>query len=431
MSVLVVLGFQWGDEGKGKIIDWLSLQSDIVARFQGGNNAGHTVIVGDAKYILHLIPSGIIHEKPQCLIGNGVVIDAYELQQEIDSVEKIGIQVKGRLFVSSNAHCLMPYHVQIDKLQEQRRGKAKIGTTGRGIGACYGDKTTRHGVRVCDLMRPERWDFFISRILEYHNPYIHTLDPELTLTAEGLAKVFSDYREILEPLAIDGPSYLHEAITTGKRVMCEGAQGLMLDVDFGTYPFVTSSNPSPGGVCTGLGLPPMAINRILGVAKAYTTRVGAGPFPTEFEDDLGDRVRELGGEYGATTGRPRRCGWFDAALIRRSAQLSGATDVAITKLDVLDTLEELRICTGYKWNGKELDIFPFGLGHEDQLEPIYETLPGWQTPLSHMRHTSDLPERAINYVKRIEELCGIRVSAVSVGAERSQTILIKEISFFD
>jgi adenylosuccinate synthase len=246
-----------------------------------------------------------------------------------------------------------------------------------------------------------------------------------------LAKVFSDYREILEPLAIDGPSYLHEAITTGKRVMCEGAQGLMLDVDFGTYPFVTSSNPSPGGVCTGLGLPPMAINRILGVAKAYTTRVGAGPFPTEFEDDLGDRVRELGGEYGATTGRPRRCGWFDAALIRRSAQLSGATDVAITKLDVLDTLEELRICTGYKWNGKELDIFPFGLGHEDQLEPIYETLPGWQTPLSHMRHTSDLPERAINYVKRIEELCGIRVSAVSVGAERSQTILIKEISFFD
>ena len=431
MSVVVVLGLQWGDEGKGKIIDWLSSQADVVARYQGGNNAGHTVIVGDKQYILHLIPSGIIHDKPMCLIGNGVVINPVELKKEIDKMEAAGIKVNGRLFVSENAHCLMPYHIKMDQLQEQKRGKSKIGTTGRGIGSCYGDKTTRHGIRFCEVLNPARWDFSIARVMEFHNEYLKTLDPDFQITESDMRETLAQYKELMEPYVIDGVSYVNDALNNGQRVMAEGAQGIMLDVDFGTYPFVTSSNPSTGGVCTGLGIPPMAIKRVVGVAKAYTTRVGAGPFPTEFDEEFGEKVRELGGEYGATTGRPRRCGWLDIALLRRTLQITGTTDIIVTKLDVLDTLDEISICTGYKVNGEPYSIFPFGLTDDDVVEPILETMPGWKTSLCDARSVDELPKEALDYVKRIEELCKAHVTAVSVGADRVQTILTREISFFD
>ncbi|MBN1517856.1 adenylosuccinate synthase [Candidatus Sumerlaeota bacterium] len=431
MSVVVVLGLQWGDEGKGKVIDWLSSKADLVARYQGGNNAGHTVLVKGQQYILHLIPSGIIVPGTRCLIGNGVVVNPRALKKEIEEMEGLGIEVAGRLFVSENAHCLMPYHERIDQLQESGRGAGKIGTTGRGIGVAYSDKVGRDGLRFCDIVNERRWDWLAERVLPHINQQYAALQAEDRLEVGEFKALLAEFKEFIKPYIVDGVSMINDAIQADERVLCEGAQGIMLDIDFGTYPYVTSSNPSTGGVCTGLGIPPMQIKRVVGVAKAYTTRVGEGPFPTEYDDVFGLKVRTLGSEFGATTGRPRRCGWFDAALLRRTVQITGATDLIITKLDVLDTLEEIKICTGYKVNGKEHDIFPCGLSKEDKVEPIYETLPGWQTSLCDIRNAADLPRETMDYVQRIEQLVRTHVTAVSVGAERDQTILTREISFFD
>lgn len=431
MSTVVVLGLQWGDEGKGKVIDWLSSRANLVVRYQGGNNAGHTVIVKDKQYILHLIPSGIIGPDARCLIANGVVVNPQALKKEIEELKELGVDVKDRLFVSENAHCLMPWHEKIDQLQETVRGSDKIGTTGRGIGVAYADKVGRHGLRFCDIVNERRWDWLTDRVIPHINRQYASLQSDERLDAESFKALLAEYKEFISPYLVDGVSMINNAIKAGEHVLCEGAQGVMLDIDFGTYPYVTSSNPSTGGVCTGTGIPPTKIKRVVGVAKAYTTRVGEGPFPTEYDDVFGLKMRTLGSEFGATTGRPRRCGWFDAALLRRTAQITGVTDIVITKLDVLDTLEEIKICKGYIVNGKEHDIYPFGLSKEDEVEPIYETLPGWKTSLCDIRNAADLPQETLDYIQKIEQLVQTHVSAVSVGAERDQTILTREISFFD
>lgn len=427
MSVSVVLGCQWGDEGKGKLVDWLADRVDVVARYQGGPNAGHTVQVEGRQIIFHMIPSGILRPNTVCLIGNGVVVSTEALRGELADLAEFGVSVEGRLFVSENAHMLLPIHRKLDLLQEQARGKGKIGTTGRGIGNAYTDKVGRYGIRVVDLMRPERWEALAERNLAHYNGLLSLYDSSATITREELFAVLEESAAILRPFVGDGVTLINEAAADGKRILCEGAQGIMLDVDFGTYPYVTSSNPSPGGVSTGLGLPPTRIDRVYGVAKAYTTRVGAGPFPTEFDEAFGDRVRDLGNEFGATTGRPRRCGWFDAPVVRRAVQISGVAQLLITKLDVLDTLETIQICHSYQWNGKEIELFPFGLTGDDEVEPQYETVEGWQTSLADATSADQLPPAACNYLKRLEELIGVPIAAVSVGPNRSQSIPLHDI----
>jgi adenylosuccinate synthase len=420
---IAVLGAQWGDEGKGKIVDLLTPQFDIVARYQGGHNAGHTVYAGGRKFILRLIPSGILHAGVRCIIGNGVVIDPQALFAEVDELERAGISVGNRLVVSDRAHLILPYHRELDLLSEARRGERKIGTTSRGIGPAYEDKIGRRGVRVGDLADMTALADAVGHNVEARNRLVGD-------QAMDAGRLLDDLRAAwtrLQPMVADVSLYLARAQAAGERVLFEGAQGTLLDIDHGTYPYVTSSNATIGGVCTGLGVPSRAIGRVLGIAKAYTTRVGGGPLPTELLGPMGDRLRESGKEFGAVTGRPRRCGWYDAVAVRYAARINGLDALAITKLDVLDGLEKIQICTAYRCRGATLTELPGELAQFAACEPVYETVPGWPTPTAGVRRYSDLPAEAQRYISRLEEISGVPAVIVSTGSDREDTIIREEI----
>lgn len=419
---VVVVGSQWGDEGKGKIVDVLAEEVELVARYQGGANAGHTVHVGSDEFVLHQIPSGILHPRRRCLLGNGVVFDPFQFFEELDALTERGIDADGRVGVSGRAHLLLPYHKILDRAAEARRGAGRIGTTGRGIGPAYEDKVARQGIRVADLRDPARAEGMLRAAAERANARLAFLESEERVDADRLVDEVLGVRERLLALAVDTGRVIHDAIGVGERVLLEGAQGALLDVDHGTYPYVTSSNTTAGGAALGVGIGPTAIDAVVGVVKAYTTRVGEGPLPTEFPSPLQEQVRELGGEFGATTGRPRRCGWFDAVVVRYAARVNGLTGLAVTKLDVLDTLPELRIATGYRAGGELLDDFPGDLGLLEEAEPVYETLPGWNRSTADVRRWEDLPPEALAYLRRLEELTGVLIWYVSVGTRRDQII---------
>ena len=420
MSVSVLVGSQWGDEGKGKIVDILSDRYDIVARYQGGANAGHTIVIEDKEYILHLIPSGILREECECVIGNGVVIDPNALLDEIKFLEENGFNIKGRLFISQNAHLIMPYHKILDSIRES--GDNKIGTTGRGIGPCYIDKYDRKGIRIVDLLNKKLLEEKIRANLEEKNTFIKKLHDREELDVDAIVEEYLAFDEAIDQYITDVPSYLDAAIEEGKSILMEGAQGALLDVDHGTYPFVTSSNPTSGGACTGVGLPPTQITSVFGIVKAYITRVGLGPFPTEMLGEDGEQLRQWGREFGATTGRPRRCGWYDAFLVNYSRMINGISKVAITKLDVLSNLDEIKVCIGYELDGKRLKSFPTSVDILEKVVPIYETLPGWKTDITEVRSYDDLPQATKDYLAFITEHSGFEVSIISVGPKRSQTI---------
>ncbi|OGU81161.1 MAG: adenylosuccinate synthase [Ignavibacteria bacterium RIFOXYA2_FULL_35_9] len=419
MSVTVLVGSQWGDEGKGKIVDILSENYDIVTRYQGGANAGHTVEIGNSKYILHLIPSGILREGVVCIIGNGVVIDPTALLDEIALLEKNNINVDGRLFISHNAHLIMPYHKLLDSIQES--GDNKIGTTGRGIGPCYIDKYARKGIKIVDLLNRKTLEEKIRKNLEEKNNLLKKVYEKEELNVEEIIHQYLEFDKKIDKYIKDIPAYLNNAIAQGKSILLEGAQGALLDVDHGTYPFVTSSSPTSGGACTGTGIPPNKIDNVLGIVKAYTTRVGYGPFPTELLDDDGNKLRKIGVEYGATTGRPRRCGWFDAFLVNYSVMINGIEEVAITKLDVLSDFSEIKVCTGYKLNGNILKSFPTDFERLQTVTPVYETLKGWNKDISNCRAFADLPSQTKEYLDFISKEAGMKIKIVSVGPKRDQT----------
>jgi adenylosuccinate synthase len=416
---LAVLGAQWGDEGKGKIVDLLTPHFSIVARYQGGHNAGHTVFVDGAKFILRLIPSGILHAGTICVIGNGVVIDPQALFEEIDELTRHGIDVTNRILISDKAHLILPYHRDLDLLSEARRGERKIGTTSRGIGPAYEDKIARRGIRVCDLADPAALEQNVRDNVTARNRLVQdsTMDWKPVLTQ------LLRHAERMRPMMRDVSVLLTDAMRQGRSILFEGAQGTLLDIDHGTYPYVTSSNASVGGVATGLGIPPQAIGRVLGVAKAYTTRVGEGPLPTELSGEMGNRLRESGNEYGAVTGRPRRCGWFDAVAVRYAVRINGLDGLALTKLDVLDGLERIDICTAYRCGDRSLTEFPSDVAQLAQCEPVYESMPGWTTPTAGVRDFDRLPAAARNYIARLEEVSGVRAAIVSTGSERDDTIV--------
>lgn len=423
MPVQIVVGAQWGDEGKGKIVDLLSENVDIVARYQGGANAGHTVVIGDKTYVLHLIPAGIFHKNVTCVIGNGVVIDPKALMQEISQLQKLNIDISGRLLISHNAHLIMPYHQLLDTIREQ--GGNKIGTTGRGIGPAYIDKAMRVGIRIVDLLNR---DVFVQKLkynIEEKNKILKNIYGENELNIDAIVAEYEEFDKQIDEYVTDTALYLNKAIREGKKILAEGAQGSLLDVDHGTYPFVTSSNPTSGGACTGLGIPPTSITSAYGVAKAYATRVGNGPFPTELNNEIGEKLREIGGEYGATTGRPRRCGWFDAFSVRYSAMINGIKQIAITKLDVLDTFDEIKVCVGYQLNGKLVKSFRTDEHTLNNIVPLYETYDGWKTPTSGITTYNALPQNAKRYIDVLGSLTQTEVTMVSVGARRDQTIEIK------
>lgn len=420
---LVVVGAQWGDEGKGKVVDVLAERARVIARYQGGPNAGHTVHVGEHAFVLHQIPSGVLHPGTLCLLGNGVVLDPLQFFAELDELVARGIDVAGRVWVSWRAHLLLPYHRCLDRALEERRGAARLGTTGRGIGPAYEDKVARHGLRVVDLADADRARDRLREGTERANVRLRALgaaplDPERVL-AEVLG-----VRERLLALGADTGRLVSEALDRGERVLLEGAQGALLDLDHGTYPYVTSSTTTAGGAAVGVGIGPTRIDAVLGVVKAYTTRVGAGPFPTELPSPEQERLRELGGEFGATTGRPRRCGWFDAVVVRYAARVNGLSGLAVTKLDVLDTLPEVRLAVAYEIDGARVDEVPADLDALGRARPIYETLPGWQRPTAQARRWEELPTAAQAYLRRLEELTGVPLWYVSVGSRRDQMLAL-------
>ncbi len=422
-NVTVLVGAQWGDEGKGKVIDVLTERAEWVVRYQGGNNAGHTVEIAGARHVLHLIPSGIFRPPTRCVIGNGVVVDPLALRDEIAEVRQAGIPVDGRLFLSDRAHLVLPYHRAFDAGRERALGQGeRIGTTQRGIGPAYVDKAMRVGLRAAALADPD-FPMEIRRRLEAANVQLRQ-QGHAPFEVEPLAEKLSAAAAELAPSVADTAWMLDEACRRGERILFEGAQGTMLDVDFGTYPFVTSSNATAGGACTGSGLPPNRIGRVIGVLKAYTTRVGEGPFPTELNDAVGEELRRVGGEYGATTGRPRRCGWFDAVVARYSARINGVDEWALTKLDVLDGFETVRICVAYEHGGRRLETVPADLRVLAACRPVYEDHPGWRQPLRHIRSPADLPPLARSYLVRIEELTGVPIGILSVGPGRENTIVL-------
>ncbi|MBD3425688.1 MAG: adenylosuccinate synthase [Candidatus Omnitrophica bacterium] len=423
-QVTVLVGAQWGDEGKGKVIDILTEDADCIVRYQGGNNAGHTVVIGEDKYVLHLIPSGILREGKICVIGHGVVVDPNALIEEIELLKEKNIQCVGRLKVSDKAHIILPYHKQMDALRESLRKQGKIGTTKKGIGPCYADKVSRIGIRMADLF--DR-DYFRSRLesnVEEKNPILRDngLDE---LSVDEIFDEYAGYASYLKDYVCDTISLINEELKKGESILFEGAQGTYLDVDYGTFPYVTSSNSTAGGACTGGGIGPSRIDRVVGVVKAYTTRVGEGPFPTEFGPDLMDIIRQKGGEFGATTGRARRCGWFDAVLVRNSVLINGIDQVVITKLDVLDELGSIKICTSYKYKGKTYKNIPGEPRFLDECEPVYEEHPGWQQDTSRITSYEELPANARKYLDRIKELIGTEIMLVSVGKSRKQTLIYK------
>ena len=422
---VVVVGSQWGDEGKGKIVDVLAEDVDIVARYQGGANAGHTVHVGSEEFVLHQIPSGILHPRQRCMLGNGVVMDPFQFFEELDALTARGIDAEGRLGVSGRAHLLLPYHKVLDRAAEEGRGAKKIGTTGRGIGPAYEDKIARKGIRVADLRDAVRAEDLLRCAAARVNRDLVCMGSSERVDADSLVTEVFAIRERLLSLSVETGRLIHDAIRAGERVLLEGAQGALLDVDHGTYPYVTSSNTTAGGAALGVGIGPTMIDSVVGVVKAYTTRVGEGPLPTEFPSPMQEQVRDLGGEYGATTGRPRRCGWFDAVVVRYAARVNGLTGLAVTKMDVLDTLPEIRIAVGYEVAGEVLDDFPADLELLAEANPVFETLPGWQASTAEARRWEDLPEGARNYLQRIEVLTGVPVWYVSVGTRRDQIIHIE------
>ncbi len=420
---LVVLGAQWGDEGKGKIVDLLTPHFSIVGRYQGGHNAGHTVYVNGTKFILRLIPSGILHPGVTCVIGNGVVIDPAALFAEVDELTKNGVDVGNRILISDKAHLILPYHRDLDLLSEARRGERKIGTTSRGIGPAYEDKIARRGIRVGDLADPKGLEQNIRDNVTARNRLVQDSTMDWKPVLEQLRK----QAERMRPMIRDVSLLLTDAMRAGQSILFEGAQGTLLDIDHGTYPYVTSSNASVGGVCTGLGIPPKAIGGVLGVVKAYTTRVGEGPFPTELFGEMGNRLRESGSEYGAVTGRPRRCGWFDAVAVRYAARINGLDGLALTKLDVLDGLERIDICTSYRCGGRTLTEFPSDVRQLAACEPVYESMPGWTAPTAGVRALDRLPEAARRYIARLEDVSGVRAAIVSTGSERDDTIVRDDV----
>jgi adenylosuccinate synthase len=420
---LCVLGAQWGDEGKGKIVDLLTPRFDIVARYQGGHNAGHTVYVNGTKFVLRLIPSGILHPGVTCVIGNGVVIDPAALFAEVDELTRNGIDVGSRLIVSDKAHLILPYHRDLDLLSEARRGERKIGTTSRGIGPAYEDKIARRGIRVADLADPQGLEQNVRDNVTARNRLVH----DSTMEWQPVFDQLLAHAKRLQPLVRDVSLLLSEAMRAGKSVLFEGAQGTLLDIDHGTYPYVTSSNASIGGVCTGLGIGPRAISGVLGVVKAYTTRVGEGPLPTELSDDLGQRLRDTGNEYGAVTGRPRRCGWYDAVAVRYGVRINGLDALALTKLDVLDGLDRIEICTSYRCGSRSLTEFPSDISQLAACQPVYESMSGWSSPTKGIRRYEDLPDAARRYIARLEQVTGVPAAVISTGSERDDTIVREEV----
>ena len=424
MSVKIIVGAQWGDEGKGKIVDLLSEQVDIVARYQGGANAGHTIVIDGEQYILHLVPSGILHKNTICVIGNGVVIDPLALLEEIEFLKSKGISVDGRLWISHRAHLIMPYHKLLDQAKESKDADRKIGTTGRGIGPAYVDKVNRMGIRIVDLLDRDTLEEKLRTNIKEKNEILKKIYREKEIDVDQIINEYLDFDKKIDPYIKDVSTFLNESLKDGKQILLEGAQGTLLDIDFGTYPYVTSSNPTSGGACAGVGIGPTKIESVLGVIKAYTTRVGMGPFPTEIGDEEDFDLRDLGGEYGATTGRPRRCGWFDALIAKFAVQVNGLDSFALTKLDVLDTLEEVKVCVAYKYQGKTITTFPSEMRILENCEPVYESFPGWQKPTSGIRSYQDLPANAKGYLDAIKNLTQTDFSIISVGSGREQTILM-------
>jgi adenylosuccinate synthase len=422
---VVVIGSQWGDEGKGKIVDLLTEQVHAVVRFQGGHNAGHTLVINGKKTVLHLVPSGVLRADAACIIGNGVVLSLAALFKEVDELENAGTRVTQRLRVSEACPLLLPYHAALDQAREKARGGDAIGTTGRGIGPAYEDKVARRALRAMDLFDPDKFRAKLKDVMEYHNFVLKNLFKTNTVDYQETLDETLSFGERLKPMIADVPELLDEYTRADKKVMFEGAQGALLDIDHGTYPFVTSSNTCSGQAALGSGIGPNQIGYVLGVTKAYTTRVGAGPFPTELHDAVGELIGQRGMEFGATTGRKRRCGWFDAVIQRRSNQLNGVTGMCVTKLDVLDALDTVRVCTAYKYKGELRKTPPSGADALTQCEPVYEDLPGWKTSTLGVRRLDDLPLNARRYLKRIEELTATRIDVVSTGAERDDTIVLR------
>ncbi|BFM39017.1 adenylosuccinate synthase [Synechocystis sp. LKSZ1] len=425
MANVIVIGAQWGDEGKGKITDLLSRSADVVVRPQGGVNAGHTIVVQDQTFKLHLIPSGILYPETECIIGSGTVIDPRVLLQEVDQLQALNVSVE-RLYISQTAHITMPYHRLLDEASEEKRGKHKIGTTGRGIGPTYADKSERTGIRVIDLMDPDILRKKLIWTINYKNVILEKLYELPPLDPEAVIEEYLGYAERLRPHVVDSSLKIYEAIHQRKNILFEGAQGTLLDLDHGTYPYVTSSNPVAGGACVGAGIGPTMIDRVIGVAKAYTTRVGEGPFPTELEGDLNQHLCERGAEFGTTTGRRRRCGWFDGVIGRYAVRINGLDCLAVTKLDVLDQLEEIKVCVAYELDGKTCDHFPGNAAEFARCKPIYETLPGWQCSTEHCKTLEDLPSQALSYLKFLAELMEVPIAIVSLGASRDQTIIVED-----
>ncbi|MEB3174672.1 MAG: adenylosuccinate synthase [Cyanobacteriota bacterium] len=425
MANVIVIGAQWGDEGKGKITDLLSRSADVVVRPQGGVNAGHTIVVKGQTFKLHLIPSGILYPETECIIGSGTVIDPQILLEEMDQLAALNVSVE-RLYISQTAHVTMPYHRLLDQASEEKRGEHKIGTTGRGIGPTYADKSERTGIRVVDLMEPETLEKKLAWTINYKNVVLDKLYELPPLDVDAVMADYLAYAERLRPHVVDSSLKIYEAIKARKNILFEGAQGTLLDLDHGTYPYVTSSNPIAGGACVGAGIGPTMIDRVIGVAKAYTTRVGEGPFPTELSGELNQHLCDRGAEFGTTTGRRRRCGWFDGVIGRYAVRINGLDCLAITKLDVLDELEEIKVCVAYELDGATCDHFPGNAAQFARCRPLYETLPGWQCSTAHCRTLEDLPQKALDYLKFLAELMEVPIAIVSLGASRDQTIIVED-----
>ncbi len=423
---IVVLGTQWGDEGKGKIVDLLTKRADAVVRFQGGHNAGHTLVIDGEKTVLHLIPSGILRKEVVCLIGNGVVIEPDALLKEIVGLEKNGIPVRERLLISPACPLILPCHVALDNAREERRGVNKIGTTGRGIGPAYEDKVARRGIRLGELMRPEKFAIKLSEVMDYHNFQLEHFYGVASLEIDQVLEQFLIFGEKLKPMITDVSSALFDIRTGGGNILFEGAQGSLLDIDHGTYPFVTSSNTTAGCTATGSGFGPLYLNYVLGITKAYTTRVGSGPFPTELFDEIGEHLSKQGGEFGATTGRPRRCGWFDAVAVKNAVNINSVTGLCLTKMDVLDGLEHINICIGYKDEDGSIIRNPMDADDYENLSPIYETISGWTESTVGIQSKDDLPSNALAYLEKIENSTGIPIDIVSTGPDRIDTIILSD-----
>jgi adenylosuccinate synthase len=426
MSTVVVVGTQWGDEGKGKITDFLAEKAEVVARYQGGDNAGHTIVFGGTKYKLHLIPSGIFYKEKICVIGNGMVVNPKSLVKELEYLHSNGVSTDN-LRISDRAHVIMPYHMKLDAAEEAKKGDNKIGTTLKGIGPAYMDKSARIGIRIADLMDKDVFEAKLRRNLEEKNRLFEKYYETEGFTVEEILEEYLAYAEIIRPYVTDTSVVLNDAIDAGKRVLFEGAQGVMLDIDQGTYPFVTSSNPVAGGVCIGSGVGPTKIHHVVGVAKAYTSRVGDGPFPTELHDEIGNQIREVGREYGTTTGRPRRVGWFDSVVVRHARRVSGITALSLNSLDVLTGLDTVKICSAYRYKGQIIEHYPANLNILAECEPVYEELPGWKEDITGVRSLDELPENARHYIERITQLTGIPLSTFSVGPDREQTNIVRSV----